>query len=364
MDVDVELAEDGKTPANDFKFRAQLPTIEWLAEHGAKTVLAGHFGRPEGKCDMRYSLAPMAKTFSVLLGARVRFLDDCVGDETEDEVLNLKNREIILLENLRFHKEETDNDPVFAKKLARLADLYVNNAFASSHRAHASIVGVPRLLPSYSGLLLEKEVQELSAVLQNPKKPLVLLIGGAKIETKLPVVKKFVRCASAVLVGGATANTFLAAKGYNTEASKIEKEFVPAAKRMLRYKNILLPTDAVTSPNPHGRKAVAFRDIAKLQSGEMVLDIGPRTTERFAAAIRKAGTIVWNGPVGLFEIPAFAHGTEAMARAIAKSRAYKVVGGGETGIMLKNLGLESAMDHISTGGGAMLEFLGIGRAHV
>ncbi len=358
IDVDVELAGDRKTIASDFKLRSQAPLIEWLCRSGAKVILAGHFGRPDGKKDAKFSLAPMAKIFSELLGKRVKLLGDCVGDEIEDEVLRMKVGEVVLLENVRFHKGEMANDVVFAKKLARLAHLYANNAFANCHREHASMVAITTLLPSYTGMLLEKEISALSRVLKNPKKPLVLVIGGAKIETKLPVIKSFLKSASAVLVGGAIANTFFAAKGHNVEASKIERDFISVARRMLSNKKIILPVDAVTSPNPHGKKGIAFRDIRRVGSGEMILDIGPRTIERFSGYIQKAGTVVWNGPMGLFEIAAFAHGTDAIARSIASSRAYRVVGGGETGVVLKNLGLEGKVDHLSTGGGAMLELLG------
>lgn len=357
VDVDVELSPGTKTIANDFKLRAQLPTLNWLREHGARILLMGHFGRPDGKRDMAFSLRPAVKAFSELLGISVRLLCDSVGDEIEDEALHLKNGEMVMLENMRFHKGETENDARFARSLARLADIYVNDAFANSHRPHASMVAIAKFLPSFTGLSLEKEVSALSGVMQSPKKPLVLVIGGAKIETKLPVIQNFLEDASAVLVGGAVANTFFAAKGYRTEASKIEKRFIPAARKMLKNKKIILPMDVITSPNPHGKRRIAFRSVRDVGSGEMILDIGPKTIERFSTIIRKAGTVVWNGPVGLFEIPAFAHGTQAIARTIARSPAYKVVGGGETGIVLKNLALEKSVDHISTGGGAMLEFL-------
>lgn len=358
IDVDVELAGDRKTIASDFKLRSQISTIEWLRRNGAKAILVGHFGRPDGKKDANLSLAPMAKIFSELLRKRVKLLGDCVGDEVEDEVLHMKNEDVVLLENVRFHKGETENDMVFARRLARLADIYVNNAFANCHRKHASMVAIAGLLPSYAGILLEKEVLALSLVLKNPKRPLVLVIGGAKIETKLPIIKNFLKNASAILVGGAVANTFFAGKGYRTEASRVERDFIPVARRLLKNRKIVLPIDVVTSPNPHGKKGIAFRDAKKIQSGEMILDIGQKSLERFSAHIHKAGTVVWNGPMGLFEIAAFAHGTDALARIIASSKAYKVVGGGETGIVLKNLGIEDKINHISTGGGAMLEFLG------
>ena len=356
VDIDVELARGKNEIANDFKLRAQVPLIEQLKKQGAVMILAGHFGRPEGRRDMRYSLAPMAKTFADV-GYPVKLLEDCVGGDVEEDVLHAKPGEVFLLENLRFHKEETENDIGFAQKLARLADIYINNAFANSHRAHASMVAITSLLPSFAGPLLEKEIAMLSFVLKNPKRPVVLVIGGAKIETKLPVIKNFLKSASKILVGGAVANTILAAKGYRVEASKVEKDFIGQAKRLLRHVKILPPKDAVTSPNPHGKSRISFRDVRHVGSGEMILDIGSKTVELFSKHIKNAGTVAWNGPMGLFEIPAFASGTQAIARAVAASRGYKVVGGGETGIVLKNLGLEGRVDHLSTGGGAMLEFL-------
>lgn len=357
VDFNISFAEDGKTIADDFRIKAVLPTLEWLMQQGAKTIIMSHLGRPGGK-EEQLSLKPIAKYLSKFIKRDVPLLEGAVGDEIEEDVLGIGNGCFAMLENLRFNEGEKKNDPAFAKKLARLGEIYVNDAFGVCHRAHASIDAITKFLPSFAGPLLEEETSVLSGVVKKPNPPFVLVIGGAKIETKLPVIKNLLKNASKVLVGGAIANTFHAARGLKTAASKIEKEFIPAALSILRSGKIILPSDVVASPNPHGRKKIVFRDVAKVQSGEMILDIGPKTIDRFSDIIKKAGTVVWNGPMGLFEIDAFAHGTESVAKAVAKCRAYKVVGGGDTVIIIKKLSLDDAFNHVSTGGGAMLEFLG------
>ncbi|MDP3963621.1 MAG: phosphoglycerate kinase [bacterium] len=357
-DFNVSFESDGKTIADDFRIRAALPTIQWLCDQGAKVVLMSHLGRPIGGKEEQKTLEPIAKYLAKCLKKPVLCASDCVGSDVEDDVLAMQNGDVIMLENLRFHKGETENDPIFAKKLARLGEAYVNDAFGVSHRAHASVSAITKFLPAYTGFLLEKELETLSGVLTKPKKPLVLVIGGAKIETKLPIIKNLLPQASKVLVGGAVANTFFAAKGLGVGASKIETEFIPHAKRILKSSRIVLPSDVLATPNPLGRARIKFRSVRTVRDGEMILDIGPKTTEQFAQIITKAATVVWNGPMGLFEIPAFAHGTIDLARAIGAADGFSIVGGGETVTLLRKLKLESKITYISTGGGAMLEFLG------
>jgi phosphoglycerate kinase len=328
--------------ADDTRIRAALPTITALREQGAMLALCSHLGRPKGP-DRKLSLALVAQRLAELLGAPVPLAHDCIGPETARQVADLGPGDVLMLENVRFHPEEEKNDPEFAKALADGFDAYVNDAFGAAHRAHASTEGVAHLLPAYAGLLLDREVRVLGSLLASPARPFIAVIGGAKISSKIGVLKALVAKADVVAIGGGMANTFLAANGVDIKASLSEpdrladaREIQEAAKR--RGAAVLLPIDM-------------------RWSGDRILDIGEETQRRFAARIRAAKTVFWNGPMGLFEQPEFAHGTEAVARAMAESSAVTVVGGGESVQAVEQLGVADRMTHVSTGGGAALELL-------
>jgi phosphoglycerate kinase len=328
--------------ADDSRIRAALPTIAALRENGAMVVLCSHLGRPKG-ADRKLSLALVAKRAAELLGVPVPLAHDCVGPETARRVRELEPGEVLMLENVRFHPEEEQNDPAFAALLADGFDAYVNDAFGAAHRAHASTEGVAHLLPAYAGLLLDKEVRVLTALLESPARPFVAVIGGAKVSTKIDVLKSLVAKADVLAIGGGMANTFLAATGMDIKASLGEPDREADARAILaaataRGAEVLLPVDM-------------------RWSGDRILDIGEETERQFAAHIAAAGTVFWNGPMGLFEQPDYAHGTEAIARAMAGSSAVTVVGGGESVQALVQLGLADRMTHVSTGGGAALELI-------
>ena len=331
--------------ADDTRIRAALPTINALRGQGAMVALCSHLGRPKGP-DRKLSLALVAKRASELLGVPVPLAHDCVGTEVKQQVRQLKAGDVLMLENVRFHPEEETNDPAFARQLADGFDAYVNDAFGAAHRAHASTEGVAHLLPAYAGLLLDKEVRVLTSLLESPARPFVAVIGGAKISSKIDVLKSLVAKADVVAIGGGMANTFLAATGVDVKASLSEPDRVPDARAILaaataRGATILLPVDM-------------------RWSGDRIMDIGAETERAFAARITGAGTVFWNGPVGLFEQPEFAHGTEAIARAMAQATAagaVTVVGGGESVQAVEQLGLAGQMTHVSTGGGAALELI-------
>ncbi|HAF10937.1 MAG TPA: phosphoglycerate kinase [Chloroflexi bacterium] len=328
--------------ADDSRIRAALPTIAALRENGAIVVLCSHLGRPKG-ADRKLSLALVAKRAAELLGVPVPLAHDCVGPETARRVRELEPGEVLMLENVRFHPGEEQNDPAFAALLADGFDAYVNDAFGAAHRAHASTEGVAHLLPAYAGLLLDKEVRVLTALLESPARPFVAVIGGAKVSTKIDVLKSLVAKADVLAIGGGMANTFLAATGMDIKASLGEPDREADARAILaaataRGAEVLLPVDM-------------------RWSGDRILDIGEETERQFAAHIAAAGTVFWNGPMGLFEQPDYAHGTEAIARAMAGSSAVTVVGGGESVQALVQLGLADRMTHVSTGGGAALELI-------
>jgi phosphoglycerate kinase len=328
--------------ADDTRIRAALPTIAALREGGAMVALCSHLGRPKG-ADRTLSLAQVAKRAAELLGVPVPLAHDCVGPETARRVREMEPGEVLMLENVRFHPEEEQNDPAFAALLADGFDAYVNDAFGAAHRAHASTEGVSHLLPAYAGLLLDKEVRVLTALLESPARPFVAVIGGAKVSSKIDVLKSLVAKADVLAIGGGMANTFLSATGTDIKASLGEPDREADARAILaeataRGAEVLLPVDM-------------------RWSGDRILDIGEETERQFAARIAAAGTVFWNGPMGLFEQPAYAHGTEAIARAMAASSAVTVVGGGESVQALEQLGLADRMTHVSTGGGAALELI-------
>jgi phosphoglycerate kinase len=328
--------------ADDTRIRAAMPTIAALRDKGAMIALCSHLGRPTGP-DRRLSLALVAKRTAELLGVPVRMAPDCIGPETEQQVRELNPGAVLMLENVRFHPEEEKNDPAFAKALANGFDAYVNDAFGAAHRAHASTEGVARVLPAYAGLLLDKEVRVLTSLLDAPARPFVAVIGGAKVSSKIDVLKSLLAKADVLAIGGGMANTFLAATGMDVKGSLHEPDREADARSILaaakaRGTEVLLPADL-------------------RWSGDKILDIGEETEREFAAHIATAGTVFWNGPMGLFEQPEFAHGTEAIARAMAASSAVTVVGGGESVQAVEQLGLAAQMTHVSTGGGAALELI-------
>lgn len=361
VDFNVPLNDKGEI-TDDTRITASLPTIQYLLEQKAAVILMAHLGRPKGQVKPELSLAPVAKHLGKLLGKKILFAPDCVGEAAQAAASKLKPGHILLLENLRFHKEEEKNDMEFAEKLASLADLYVNDGFGVSHRAHASVEGVTHFLPAAAGFLLEKEIQYVGQAVTNPLHPFVAIIGGAKVSDKIGVISNLLDKVDTLLIGGGMANTFLAAQGYKMGKSLVEEDKLDLAKELLAKAkknkvNMLLPTDLVM--------AVAFapdaehvtEKVKNLNQAYMALDIGAETSKAYAEALADAKMIVWNGPMGVFEMDAFCKGTEAVAKAVAKSRATSIVGGGDSVAAIEKLGLAKRITHISTGGGASLEYL-------
>ena len=362
VDFNVPLDRATGQIADDTRIREALPTIAYLTEHGAKVILCSHLDRPGGQVVEGLRLAPEARRLEELLGRPVAMATDCVGPEAEAAVQALQPGGILLLENLRFHPEEEQNDPLFAQALARLADIYANDAFGTAHRAHASIAGVAAYLPAVSGLLMEKEIGYLGRVLSNPERPFTAILGGAKVSDKIKVVENLLTKVDSLIIGGGMANSFLKALGLNVGSSKVNEDGPEHARKALddaqdRGIRILLPTDAVVAEKFEADAAHATVPLGDVPAGWLVLDIGPETRKQFAEEIRGAKTVVWNGPMGVFEWKAFAGGTKAVAQAMAGSRATTIVGGGETAEAVESLGLADKMTHVSTGGGATLEFL-------
>jgi len=362
-DLNVPL-DDGRI-TDDTRIRASLPTIVNLLERGSSVILASHLGRPKGKVNDALRLRPVAERLSQLLGRPVRMTCDALGPGVQVAVDKLRPGDMLLLENLRFHAAEEANDPEFARELAGLADVYVNDAFGAAHRAHASTEGITHFLPSVAGLLMEREVDALSRLLQKPARPFHAVIGGAKVSGKLEVLEALLSRCQAVLVGGGMANTFLAAKGTVLGKSLVEDDQIANASRIIdraRTKRVrlMLPTDAVISPQIHHRARTTTVPIGEIPKDQMVVDIGPQTLGAYTEHLAKAKTVFWNGPMGVFEMPQMAEGTNAMARYLAgRARAgvVVIVGGGDSVAAVEQLGLADRMTHVSTGGGASLEFL-------
>lgn len=348
--------------ADDSRIRATLPTIRTLQERGARIILASHLGRPKGKVDEALRLAPVAERLSELLGQPVSYAHDVVGPDARAKAAALEPRQVLLLENLRFEPGEERNDPDFARELAGLADVYVDDAFGAAHRAHASTVGVTEYLPSAAGLLMQDEVDVLSRVVNSPAHPFVLIVGGAKVSDKIGVVENLLGKADAVLIGGGMANTFLQAEGVTIGRSLSEPDKLDVARETLRRAKerdvqILLPVDAVVAPGLDAPQRAHEVPVNQVPPNEAILDIGPDTVAAFGEVIDNSAMVVWNGPMGVFETPAFAEGTRGVAEAVARSGAFSVVGGGDSVAALEQLGLAGHISHISTGGGASLEFL-------
>lgn len=361
--VDVNVPQGpGGAIADDTRIRAALPTIQALLDRGAAVILMSHLGRPKGTRDATYTLAPVAARLSALLGQAVALAPDCVGPYVEALARTLAPGRALLLENLRFHAEEEANDPAFARQLARLADVYVNDAFGTAHRAHASTVGVAAYLPAVSGYLMQKELQALGGALDSPERPFAVVIGGAKVSSKLVVLRHLLARADVLLIGGGMANTFLYAQGHDVGASLLEPDLADMARALLDEATragvrVMLPVDAVVAAQIAPDAAHHVADITAVPHAWSIVDIGPRTRAVFADALRECRTVLWNGPMGVFEIAPFDEGTRAVARAIADSGAVSVVGGGDSAAAVKELGLADRMTHVSTGGGAALEFL-------
>lgn len=364
-DFNVPL-ENGNV-SDDTRIRATLPTLTLAVQAGARVIVASHLGRPKGKPDEKYSLAPVAARLKELLGKPVIFSSDCVGQEAESRARALKNGDILLLENLRFHAEEEKNDDTFSRQLASLCDgLYVNDAFGAAHRAHASVVGITKFVKkAAAGLLMERELSYLGKAISNPERPFLAILGGAKVSDKIEVIQNLMKIADAMLIGGAMAYTFFRAKKFTTGKSLVEQDKVDLALTLLgeareRKFRIILPVDHVLARSPEDSAETQASGIEATPADWMGLDIGPRTIELFSKEIAAAKTIVWNGPLGMFEKPAFANGTLAIARAIAdatKRGATSIIGGGDSVAAVEKAGVASKISHISTGGGASLEFL-------
>lgn len=354
---DFNVPMENGSITDDRRIRESLPTVLELINRGARVILLSHLGRPEGK-DERFTLKPVAKRLAELLRREVAFAGDCIGAEARKAAEALSPGGVLLLENVRFHKEETENDPEFAKQLASLADLYVNDAFGSAHRAHASTEGVAHHLPAVAGFLMEKEIEYLGKALEDPKRPFVAVLGGAKVADKVSVVENLLPKVDSLLIGGGMAFTFLKARGHCIGKSLLDTDGIAFVQSVLAESGdkIVLPSDILVASSPDADKGEAVPADAIAQD-VMGLDIGPATAAEFSVAIRSAGTVLWNGPMGVFEKPPFANGTRAVAEAMAACQGVTIVGGGDTAAAVERFGLAEKMTHVSTGGGASLEFL-------
>jgi phosphoglycerate kinase len=360
--VDFNVPLDGTRVTDDTRIRAAIPTIKHIQERGGRVVLASHLGRPKGKKKPEFSLEPAAARLAELLSLEVLLADDCIGDGAKKVVTDLRESQVAMLENLRFHPEEEADDELFARELAKLADIYVNDAFGSSHRAHASVHALPKLMPlRAAGLLVHKEVAALERLRGNAERPYVAVLGGAKVSDKIEVIEALMERVDELLIGGAMANTFLAAQGLKVGKSRIEEDKLALARTLMlkaRERNIqlLLPVDVVVADSLKASKGTAT-DISTIGDDEMALDIGPRSVKAFGERLRRAKSVFWNGPMGLFENPAFAEGSFGIARAMADCSGFTVVGGGDSVAAAHAAGLADRYTHVSTGGGASLELL-------
>jgi phosphoglycerate kinase len=356
--VDFNVPMHNGRLADDTRIRAALPTLQYLREHGAKVVLLSHLGRPDGKRVEGLSLRPVADRVAEVLGAPCAFATDCVGAAAQDAVTTVRAGEVVLLENVRFHAEEEANNSGFAGQLARLGDVFVNDAFGTAHRAHASTAGLAQYLPAVAGLLMEKEIVSLASALEEPRRPFVAIVGGAKVSSKLAVLENLIERVDRLLIGGGMANTFLRATGREVGKSLLEPELVETARDLLsRGEKIGLPLDVVVTTDLKGNAPPRTCGVDQVGSDEMIVDIGPASVDTFRTEIGKACTVLWNGPMGVFEDPRFAAGTLAVAHAMADSNATTIVGGGESVQAVEQAGLADRLTLVSTGGGASLEFI-------
>ncbi len=362
-DFNVPQDEKGEI-TDDSRIIASIPTIRYLVDEGARVLLMSHLGRPKGEANMKLSLQPVAQRLSSLMGEDVLFhsTPSVVDDEVRDIVAEMKSGQILLLENVRFRKEETKNEPNFSKELAELADIYVNDAFGSAHRAHCSTTGIAEYLPGVSGFLMQKELAFLGDTLENPKRPFLAIMGGAKVSDKIPVIENLMKKVDSLIIGGGMAYTFLKGQGYEIGNSLLEEDMIEMAKALLAKAKeqgvtLLLPVDILTAAAFSNDEEGVLYDINQMPSDRMGLDVGEKTLELFRKEINKAATIVWNGPMGVFEMSHFAGGTRAVAEAMAESEGITIIGGGDSAAAVRQFGLAEKMTHISTGGGASLEFL-------
>ena len=356
VDFNVPLAPGGQEITSDKRIKASLPTIQYALEQGAALILGSHLGRPKGKRNAEMSLAPVAARLQELLGRPVKIAPDCIGPEVE--AMRPEPGEVLLLENLRFHPEEEKNDAEFSKKLASLCDVYVNDAFGTAHRAHASTVGIIQHVPqAAAGLLMTKELEDLGKATTNPDRPCVAILGGAKVSDKIEVIQNMLKVVDKLLIGGAMAYTFMRAKGEETGKSLVEEDKIELARQLIESagKKLMLPVDHAISPEFKGGGEPVYS--ATIPAGQMGLDIGPETVEEYRSIVAGAKTVIWNGPMGVFEQPPFDRGTVALAKAVAESGATSIVGGGDSEKAIKSAGVTDRISHVSTGGGASLEFL-------
>lgn len=361
VDFNVPLDDEGNI-TDDTRIKAALPTITYLIENEAKVILASHLGRPKGKFNPKYSLAPVAKRLSELLNKEVIFANDCIGPQVEELVNKMNPKDVLLLENLRFYPQEEENDREFAKKLASLADIYINDAFGTAHRAHASTAGIAEYLPSGAGFLMQKEIEIMGKALENPERPFVAVLGGAKVSDKIGVITNLLNKVDSLLIGGGMVFTFLKAKGYEIGKSLLEEDKIELARSIMKEAeekgvDLVLPEDIVVTEEIKEGSPYKTVSSSEIPSNLIGVDIGEKTREKFAQIIKRAKLVVWNGPMGVFEIRSFAEGTLAIAKAMAESGAITIVGGGDSAAAVEQLGFADKMTHISTGGGASLEFL-------
>lgn len=362
--VDFNVPLDTKTNAitDDNRIRASLLTIKYLVDHKAKVILCSHLGRPKGKVVEELRIAPVAQRLSKLIGRPVAITRDCIGIEVEKAIDKLKEGELLFLENLRFHPGEEANDPFFAQKLAKLADIYVNDAFGTAHRTHASTVGIAKRLPAVAGFLMEKELEVIGGALSNPERPFASLVGGAKVSDKIGLLQNILDKVDSLLIGGSMAATFLKAKGYEVGHSQIEEDKLNLAKQLLdkaRNKGVslLLPVDVIVTGGIEAQTQGKVVPINKIPANSYIADVGPQTIELFSQELKKCRTVIWNGPLGIYEKPHFAKGTRSMAELLSTLKTTTVIGGGSSAEVVQEMGLTDKMTHVSTGGGASLRFM-------
>jgi phosphoglycerate kinase len=362
VDFNVPLDRNTGAISDDSRIRASLPTIRYLVDHKAKVIICSHLGRPDGKIVESLRMAPAAHSLSKLMGLPVSTASDCIGPEVESKVKRLQEGDILVLENLRFHPQEEANDPEFTRKLARLADIYVDDAFSTAHRVHASIVGVAKYLPAVAGFLMRKELNVMESLLHNPERPWACLIGGAKVSDKIELLQNMLKKVDMLLVGGGMAATFLKAQGYEVGYSLIEDDKLNLARELLQEAKewkvpLLLPVDAVVAGEIKAEASTKVVPIINIPAGSHIVDIGPKSIALFHNELRKCRTIMWNGPMGIYEMPRFAQGTKSIAKFLSTLNATTIIGGGSSAEVVEEMGLTDKMTHVSTGGGASLKFL-------